>query len=351
VVSVQGPSIRGAWRLPASLIVVGVLLAVAWPAAQTATTEPDDERFAAFLEEVREEAVARGIAPATVDRAFEGLAPEPTVVARDRSQAETVLAGDEYIRRRVTTAMVRAGRERARPHRALLAKVSAEYGVQSRYLVAVWGMESNYGRFSGVRPTVQALATLAWDGRRGPFFRGELLDALEILDRGYIDLPSMRGSWAGAMGQPQFMPSSYLKFAQDFDGDGRRDIWTSHADIFASVANYLKQHGWNDTETWGREVLVPPVAARRAAALATLDGGCRARRSMTVARPLSEWQAMGVRAMGGGALPAVDREASLVSAGQRRFLVYGNYHAILAYNCAHSYALSVGLLGDLIGQP
>ncbi len=325
--------------------------AVAWPSAQPAGDGPDDERFAAFLGEVRDEAIARGIAPETIARAFEGLRPEATVVERDRTQAEVVEAPDDYIRRRVTTGMVRTGRTRAAPHRALLAKVAAHYGVQSRYIVAVWGMESNYGRFSGVRPTVQALATLAWEGRRGPFFKGELLDALEILDRGYIDLPSMRGSWAGAMGQPQFMPSSYLKFAQDFDGDGARDIWASHADIFASVANYLKHHGWDGTQTWGREVQVPPVVAKRAGGLGTLDGGCRARRTMSVRLPLLDWQAMGVRSAGGGALPAVDRDASLVSAGRRWFLVYGNYEALLAYNCAHPYALSVGLLGDAIGRP
>jgi membrane-bound lytic murein transglycosylase B len=351
-VSVERQYTRAVWRLPVWLGCLAVLVAVAWPQAQApAFSGGDDEGFATFLAEVRQEALARGIQAETVARAFEGLEPEPMVVERDRTQAETVLAGDEYIRRRVTPAMVRAGRDRSRPHRALLQQVAAHYGVQWRYVVAVWGMESNYGRFSGVRPTVQALATLAWDGRRGPFFRGELLNALEILDRGYIDLPSMRGSWAGAMGQPQFMPSSYLQFAQDFDGDGYRDIWTSHADIFASVANYLKHYGWDDTQTWGREVQVSPAAARRAEALGTLDGGCRARRTMSVRRPLAEWQRMGVRSLGGGALPAVDRDASLVSAGRRRFLVYGNYDALLAYNCAHPYALSVGLLGDQIGRP
>jgi len=325
--------------------------AVAWPHAQPVADGPDDERFVAFLGEVRDEAIARGIAAETVARAFDGLTLEPTVVERDRTQAETVQAPDDYIRRRVTAAMVRAGRARSEPHRALLTRVAAHYGVQARYLVAVWGMESNYGRFSGVRPTVQALATLAWDGRRGPFFRGELLSALAILDRGYIDLASMKGSWAGAMGQPQFMPSSYLKFAEDFDGDGRRDIWATPADIFASVANYLKQHGWDDTETWGREVQVSAAVAARAAALGTLEGGCRARRTMSVRQPLAAWQAMGVRSSGGGALPAVDREASLVTAGRRHFLVYGNYDALLAYNCAHPYALSVALLGDQIGRP
>jgi membrane-bound lytic murein transglycosylase B len=301
---------------------------VTWPAAQVPDGAPGD--FTAFLEEVRVEAVARGIRSETVDRAFERLEPEPTVVERDRTQTETVLSPDEYIRRRVTPATVRAGRQRAEPHRTLLARVADHYGVQARFIVAIWGMESNYGRFSGVRPTVQALATLAWEGRRGAFFRGELLDALTILDRG-------------------FMPSSYLQPAQDFDGDGRRDIWTSHADIFASIAAYLKHHGWDDAETWGREVTVPAAAERSIAALGTLDGGCRARRTMSARQKLAAWQAFGVRSAGGGPLPRVDREASLVTAGRRRFLVYGNYDALLAYNCAHPYALSVGLLADRLG--
>ncbi|MFP5379183.1 MAG: lytic transglycosylase domain-containing protein, partial [Vicinamibacteria bacterium] len=307
-----------------------------------------DDGFAAFLDEVRAAALERGISHATLDAAFEGLAPEVTVVERDRTQTETVVPPDEYIRRRVTAAAVRTGRARALPHRPVLARVAAHYGVQARFLVAIWGMESNYGRFSGVRPTMQALATLAWDGRRGAFFRGELLDALEIVDRGHIDLASMRGSWAGAMGQTQFIPTTFLSTAVDFDGDGRRDIWGTPADIFASIANYLKSHGWDDTQTWGREVRVGPAAAARVAGLPTRDGGCRARRSMTEPLPLARWQALGVRAMGGGALPAVDRDASLVTAGRRAFLVYGNYDALLAYNCAHPYALSVGLLADQV---
>lgn len=325
----------------------------AWLQAQASLTAPAPagRDFASFLAEVRDEAIGRGIRAATVDRAFAGLEPEPTVIERDRSQVEMVLAPDAYIRRRVTPAVVRAGRERAREHRALLDRVGAHYGVQPRVIVAIWGLESNYGRFSGVRPTVQALATLAWEGRRAAFFRAELIDALAMLDRGHVALEAMRGSWAGAMGQPQFMPSSYLRYAQDFDGDGVADIWSSPADVFASIAHYLNIHGWTDAQTWGREVRISAGAAARAAALATREGGCRALRTMTVARPLSEWQAMGVRAMDGGPLPRVDRDASLVVAGTRRFLVYGNYEALLAYNCAHSYALSVGILSDLIGRP
>jgi membrane-bound lytic murein transglycosylase B len=293
----------------------------------------------------------RGLSPEVVDRAFSNLEPSPTVIERDQTQAEIVLTIDQYMQRRLTRPVVRTARQMAAKHRALLSRVSASYGVPSRVLVAVWGLESNFGRFSGVRPTIQALATLAWEGRRGDFFRGELMNALEIVDRGYIDLDQLRGSWAGAMGQPQFMPSSYLKWAQDFDGDGDRDIWRSEPDVFASIANYLKEHGWAVDRTWGREVRLPAAgleSIRERAGLRT--EGCRAEREMTNALPLTTWRSMGLRNAAGGPLPVVDIEASLLHTGKRVYLLYPNYEALLEYNCAHSYALAVALLADQIGS-
>ena len=212
-------------------------------------------------------------------------------------------------------------------------------------IVAIWGLESNFGRFSGMRPTIAALATLAWDPRRSTFFRDELLSALEILNRGDIDLAHMRGSWAGAMGQAQFMPSSYLKFAEDFDGDGRRDIWSTPADVFASIANYLKGHGWTSGRALGREVNVSREAARRIAGkVDPANGTCQATRDMTVALSCR----CGGRSFASGfpraAAPGRQARAALVSGATRHFLVYRNYDALLEYNCAHSYALSVGLL-------
>ena len=167
----------------------------------------------------------RGISAAVAARALDGLTPLPVVVERDRGQAEAVLSIDDYVRRRITPTTVRRAREMAARHQVILEKVGKAYGVQPRFLVAVWGIESNFGRFTGVRPTVQALATLAYDGRRGTLFRNELFDALRIVERGHASLDDLKGSWAGAMGQPQFMPSSYLRYAEDFDGDGERDIW------------------------------------------------------------------------------------------------------------------------------
>src|SRR3954452_24112364 len=190
-------------------------------------------------------------------------------------------------------------------HASVLGAVSEHYGVPPGVLVAVWGLESNFGRFSGVRPTVATLATLAYDTRRSAMFRSELFDALKILDSGDVELAALRGSWAGALGQPQFMPSSFLQFAQDFDGDGRRDIWTSTPDVFASIANYMSAHGWNPKQTWGREVKVPArlggAALERAAPLQT--AGCLAQRQMTAPLPLAKWRALGVRTMAGAALP------------------------------------------------
>jgi membrane-bound lytic murein transglycosylase B len=319
--------------------------------AQATQTETARPSFAEFLAGIRAEALSRGIREEIVAAALAGIEePLPVVLERDRAQAEAVLSLETYISRRLTGTTVRTGRQMLARHRKVLAEIEDKYGVPARLITAIWGIESNFGRFSGVRPTVPALATLAWDPRRSALFRRELFSALEILNRGDIELAKMQGSWAGAMGQPQFMPSSYLTYAEDFDGDGRRDIWGSQSDIFASIANYLKGHGWRPGLRWGREVSVPrPLVDQIAADVARRSGSCAARRNMTVALPLDEWQKMGVRLPGGGALPRAGQSASLVSGTSRHFLVYDNYDAILEYNCAHAYAISVALLADAIG--
>ena len=215
-------------------------------------------------------------------------------------------------------------------------------------LVAVWGLESNFGRFAGVRPTVPALATLAYDSRRGPMFRNELFNALQIVDGGDIALDQLKGSWAGALGQPQFMPSSYLLYAQDFDGDGRRNIWTSQPDVFASIAFYLQRHGWKKGELWGREVKVPQTLRKTLDDVPRRGEGCRAQRVMTEQRSLTEWRRLGLRTMANAQVPSGTMMASLVDLGSRTFLIYQNYEALLGYNCSHNYALSVALLADRI---
>jgi membrane-bound lytic murein transglycosylase B len=307
--------------------------------------------FSDWLEGVRAEALTRGIRQEIVDEALAGVdEPLPVVIERDRTQAETVQPLETYISRHLTPSFLRAGRQRIEQHRSILDEVSASFGVPPGIVAAIWGIESNFGRFSGVRPTIAALATLAWDPRRATYFRSELFSALEILNRGDIEPAKMRGSWAGAMGQTQFMPSSYLEFAQDYDGDGRRDIWSTPADVFASVANYLKGHGWVSGQPWGREVKVSTQAAAKVATLGRRAGSCKASREMTDALPLAEWQRLGVRTISGAALPKADLTASLVSGRSRNFLVYRNYDALLQYNCAHAYALSVALMSERLGR-
>ena len=312
-----------------------------------ATSRPS---FSEWLAGVRTEALERGIRPQTVDEALATVEePEPTVIQRDRTQAEVILSIEKYIARQLRPTVIRTAREMYARHRTVLDEVSRRYGVPPRIIISIWGLESNFGKFSGIRPTIGALATLAWDPRRSTFFRGELLNAMEILDRGDIDVTRMRGSWAGAMGQTQFMPSSYLKWAQDFDEDGRTDIWSSPADVFASIANYMKAHGWKTGQNWGREVKVSRAVAKTIAnGVERRQGSCGARRDMTVALPMARWQQLGVRLVTGAALPKTDLTASLVSGSSRSFLVYDNYDALLDYNCAHSYAISVGLLSDRI---
>jgi membrane-bound lytic murein transglycosylase B len=312
------------------------------PAAQPAAPPP----FDVWLAEVRTEALTRGIRPEVVDAAFADLQPVEQILERDRTQAEFTLNLTAYLRRRLTRATLRTAQQMHTQHRALLDSVGRKYGVQPRVITAVWGLESNFGRFTGVRPTIPALATLAYDPRRATQFRDELFKALEIVNRGDIELDRLKGSWAGALGQPQFMPSSYLQYSQDFDGDGRRDIWTSHGDVFASVAYYLREHGWSDTMTWGREVKASRTVVEKLGNLPRRDEGCRAERALTKPMALREWRRLGLRTLAGAPIPTGSLEASLVTDGSRYFLVYRNYEALLKYNCATSYAISIGMLSD-----
>jgi membrane-bound lytic murein transglycosylase B len=342
----------------ASRFVVALIAAVALaplPAmlAQDAAVAPPAQAqpipFDEWLAQFRKDALARGITQRTLDAALTGLEELPVVKERDRTQPERTITIDQYLKRRLDKKLVRTAREMARTHATLLKKVSADFGVPPAILVAVWGLESNFGRFSGVRPTIQALATLAHDNRRAAMFREELFAALTILDKGDIDLLNMKGSWAGAMGQPQFMPSSYLKYAEDYDKDGKRDIWGSQPDVFASIANFLEQSGWSAGRGWGRAVVLPKGGAAKIEAAAPLRTvGCEATRQMTEGLTLARWRTLGVKATGGAPLPKTETVASLVRAGSRNFLVFDNYSVLLQYNCAHAYALAVALLADSI---
>jgi membrane-bound lytic murein transglycosylase B len=305
------------------------------------------QSFDAWLTGLIKEARERGYSEDLVSQTLEGLTPLERVIRSDRSQAELNPGFDRYLSARLTPALVKRGKELEEENRTLLTHIEKEFHVQGRFLLAIWAMETRYGRITGRVPVFQALATLAWEPRRADYFRGELFNALTMVQRGSIEAKTMTGSWAGAMGQTQFMPSSYLKYAVDFDGDDRRDIWGSTADTLASIASYLKGSGWNGDETWGREVKVTaPVRERIDVKVPKRKEGCYAIRNMTERIPMAEWQALGVRRPDGSALPKIDRSAALVDVGTRTFLVYRNYDAILGYNCAHYYALTVALIAD-----
>ena len=333
-----------------------VAAAPAAPAASPApAAEPanfDRAAFNEFLEGVRKEAVEKGIKQDVIARALTGVEPVARILERDRNQAEFKLSFATYRDRVITPANIERGKRLREQHRELLGQVSQRYGVQPRFILAIWGIETRYGGVKADVPLFNSLATLAYDRRRSTYFRNELFSALQMLDRGYIDYNTLKGSWAGAMGQPQFMPSSYLAYAEDFDGDGRRDIWNNQGDVFASIANYLAKHGWSSAQTWGREVTLPAGLQSRLSEFARQGkSGCRAIDAMTEDKPLTEWARLGVRRADGGELPKVPLGAALVQpdgAGGPSFLVYANYRSVLRYNCAHHYALTVSLLADRI---
>ncbi|MFQ5773140.1 MAG: lytic murein transglycosylase [Kiloniellaceae bacterium] len=328
----MGP--RGSWISRTLCIGLAVLFfAVAGPAASA--ERPD---FAAWLEGVKHDAAAAGISRATIESALSGLEPIERVLELDRRQPEFTQTFWTYLDKRVTAKRVERARRLLARHRALLAKVATRYGVQPRFLVAFWGLESNFGEYTGGFPVIAALATLAYDARRGEFFRAQLLDALRIVDQGHVTPAGMQGSWAGAVGQVQFIPSTFVRYAVDFDGDGRRDLWNSLPDVFASAANYLSAIGWRGGETWGREVRLPP-------------GFDWEQANLEVRKPLAEWQRLGVRRMDGRDLPRADMTGAVVlPAGHKgpAFLVYRNFDAILAWNRSILYALAVGHLADRI---
>lgn len=298
-----------------------------------------DENFQSWLADVRQEALSLGISETVINASLTDIAPKARIIELDRKQPEGTLTFREYRQRVISSARIRQGREMMRRHAGLLNQVSRKYNVQPQYIVALWGIETSYGNNTGGFDVVEALATLAYDGRRGEYFRKELFNALRILNEGHIAPDDMKGSWAGAMGQNQFMPSSFFNFAVDGNGDGRRDIWQSLPDVFASTANYLSKSGWQGDERWGRAVKLP-------SGFETSYIG--ADKNLT----LDQWQKLGVRTHDGRALPNVPGfTAGLIAPDGLdgpAFLVYDNFHTIMKWNRSHYFATSVGLLADSI---
>ena len=322
-------------RMAASVALAGALLVGGASKAQEASVQS----FAEWREGVRAEALDLGISAATFDAAFAGIEPIPRVIELDRSQPEVTITFEQYVERVVPESRVAQGRKLLAAHRDLLASIGREYGVPPRFIVTLWGIETSFGKFLGGFPVIGALATLAHDGRRSAYFRQELFHALRILEDGHIAPEAMVGSWAGAMGQSQFMPSSFVRYAVDYDGDGKRDIWSTQGDVFASAANYLAQAGWRTGETWGRRVQLPL-------------GFDHALSGLKVKKPLAEWQAIGLRRADGSDLPKAAMSGSVVLPGGEggpAYIVYDNYRTIMRWNRSFYFATSVGLLADRIG--
>ncbi|UPQ82308.1 lytic murein transglycosylase [Pseudomonas knackmussii] len=319
----------------------------ATPSQQTTTTieakpdtpseaEPVQQSFTEWRDAFRSEALQAGI-PATVfDRAFAGVTPDPSIITADRSQPEFTRPVWQYLEGALSRQRVEGGRRLLSQHQATLDDIEARYGVDRNTLVAIWGLESSFGQIMGDKGVIRSLATLAHEGRRPGFAKSQLLAALEILDRGDVSADQLRGSWAGAMGQTQFIPTTYNTHAVDFDGDGRRDIWNSSADALASAAHYLQASGWKAGQPWGFETGLP-------------EGFDYALADSSIRKPLREWRRLGLNG-----LPSNMDEASaslLLPAGYRgpAFLVLDNFRAILRYNNSSSYALAIGLLSERFG--
>lgn len=326
------------------MFVVALCLAV--PALSDDTGQPD---FETYLAGVKQRAVEEGISEATVDLAFTNLKPDPRVIGFDRKQPEFTQTFDEYLKARVSDYRVRRGRELMIEHAALLEKLERAYGVESHYIVAIWGLETGFGSYQGKYPIIRSLATLGHDPRRSTFFTDQLIMALRILDEEHITPDLFVGAWAGAMGQSQFMPGSFLKFAEDFDGDGRKDIWSSTADALASIANYLREAGWQPGEVWGGQGIMK--SGMTLVPTASPASGCRALKHLTDRQTIQMWESQGVQFRGD--LPDGDYAVVMPEAGSDGIYLAGeNFRVILSYNCANKYAVSVGLLADaLVSRP
>ena len=305
-------------------------------------TESEQLPFDQWLAELRSEAMAEGISAATLDRVLDDLKPLEKVIELDRRQPEFTQTFWSYLDARVTDWRVSRGKAMLKKHRKLLAKAEKQYGVPARYLVAFWGMETNYGNYLGKFSTVASLATLAYDPRRSRFFRKQLLDALRIIDQGHVTKKSMVGSWAGAVGHLQFMPSTFLKYATDGDGDQRIDLWGNLPDVFASGGHYLNSIGWRYGELWGREVRLP-------------EGFELSQASLKNRKSVSYWRSQGITKADGRALPKDEALGALVlpqGALGPAFLIYSNFDVIMDWNRSISYAIAVGHLADrLIDMP
>ncbi|MCH2541102.1 MAG: lytic murein transglycosylase [Alphaproteobacteria bacterium] len=299
------------------------------------------EEFSIWIDNFKIRAEKSGISKTTIDETLNRVKLIPRIIELDRNQPEFTLTLSQYLRNVVSKKRIKKGISKIRENWELLETISNKYNVQPRFIVALWGIETDFGRVTGGFPVIDALVTLSYDGRRSKYFSKELINALKIIDQGHISYDQMVGSWAGAMGQTQFMPSSFLNFAQDYDNDGRKDIWGTKEDALASAANYLSKLKWNNNETWGREVIVNDN-------FNLIDDELTLQNKKTII----EWQSLGVRRMDGRDLPKKNLEGYLIKIKdtnkERYFLVYQNFKRILKWNTSNYFAISVGILSDSI---
>lgn len=299
------------------------------------------QSFDGWLKGFKAEAMAKGINAEVIDNAFSDIdGPSQDILDLDQKQPEGTKTFDEYVYSVVTAAKVKEAKKQWCEHRKVLKKIEARYHVPAPIILALWAVESNFGKIQGSYNVIDSLATLAYDGRRSQLFRTELINALIMLQNNDVNYEDMVGSWAGAMGQTQFMPSSFLKFAVDFDGDGRKDIWNSDADALASIANYFHKTGWQYKAGWGIKVDMPE------------DADIDEWRTEKSDKPLKEWNELGFRLPNGKHLPRSSMPAHLVipEDGSAVFLVFPNYRVIMDWNRSIYFATSVGLLADAIGK-
>ncbi|MFD2207533.1 lytic murein transglycosylase [Kiloniella antarctica] len=334
------PFLRSATKYSLSyvLVVSAVLSTSGFAEEPTSLSVEGSIPFEQWLHEFKIEAKSKGISDQTLEVSFKDIKPIPKIIEYDRRQPEFTHTFWTYLDRAISAQRIKKAQELQVTHASLLREISKKYGVQSRFLLAFWGLESNFGQHTGGFSVIAADTTLAYDTRRSDFFRTQLLEALRIIQAGHITAENMQGSWAGAMGHLQFIPSTYNLYAVDEDGDGRQDIWNTLPDVFGSAANYLSQIGWDDEHTWGREVALPKGFDWELAGLNTK-------------KTIEEWHRLGVLKISGNRLPSVDLEASLILPSGHKgpaFLVYNNFRKILNWNRSINYALAVGHLSDRI---
>ena len=298
------------------------------------------QNFDVWLKNMRAKAAAQGISQEVINANLYNITPSQTAIRLDKKQPEKKKTFAQYKTAVVNENRVQKGRKLIKQHYSDLQTVENQYGVPKEFIVALWGIETNFGGNTGGFSVITALATMAWEGRREEFFTKELINALKIIDEGHIQGSNMKGSWAGAMGQNQFMPSSFNAYAVDGNGDGKRDIWNTKKDVFASTANYLKKNGWKTGQRWGRRVTLPSSFPKEMI-------------TPKIKKPISYWASIGVKKLNGGALPQENMMASIVAPdglGGEAYIVYNNYQTIMDWNRSTYFATSVGLLADRLSQ-